>query len=320
MRVLLAVVIVLAQDSEPSGVDRIRLDAVALKPSVRSSLARQFLDAATSLPKMRTRTLYHDPANKTYRTQQAAEKLDANSRERLKEFLVDETFYYNTRFGSPLAYARPLELLGRSGIETLSGRKVLDFGCGGLGPLRLMASCGAEVVGVDVDPMLEALYSEPGDLGAVEKGRLSLFIGRYPLDETMNAKVGREYDLVLSKNTLKRGYVHPESGRTFIDLGVSDEAFLATLFASLKPAGRVMIFNLGPAPNSPDQPYKPMADCRSPFARLAWERAGFLVEAFDRDDTPAARELGALLGWNKGEGAMDLEKDLFATYTLVRKP
>ena len=39
--------------------------------------------------------------------------------------------------------------------------------------------------------------------------------------------------------------------------------------------------------------------------------------AFDADDTAAAREMGKTLGWGE---SMDLSKDLFGTYTLVRKP
>jgi SAM-dependent methyltransferase len=320
MAVLLSTLVLMAQASEPSGVARIRIDAEALTPWVQSRPAHDFLNAGTRLPAIRTRTLYHDPASKKYFTRHAAEQLEAPAREKLQEIEVDEAFYYNTRYGSPLAYARPLELLGRSGLEGLARQRILDFGCGGIGPLRMMASCGADVVGVDVDPMLESLYSEPGDLGVIGSGRLALHIGRYPASEAMRAKVGEGYDVILSKNTLKRGYVHPESGRAFIDLGMSDEQFLATLLAALKPGGRMMIFNLGPAPNAPGQPYRPMADCRCPFPRLAWEQAGFVVEAFDRDDTLAAREMGALLGWNKGLGSMDLETDLFATYTIVRKP
>jgi hypothetical protein len=183
-----------------------------------------------------------------------------------------------------------------------------------------MAGLGADAVGVDVDPMLAALYSEPGDQGPVEKGRVALVIGRYPADEAVKARVGSGLDLFLSKNTLKRGYVHPDSGRAFIDLGVDAAAFLKTLHAALKPGGYVLIYNLGPAPSPPGQPYKAMADIRTPFSREDWEAAGFRVEAFDRDDTGGARRMAAVLGWDKGPGAMDLEKGLFATYTLVRRP
>jgi SAM-dependent methyltransferase len=320
MPLLFIALLVAAQDAELVGVARIRRDAEALAPLVTTGLAREFLKASSTLPAVRPRTLYYDPTTKTYMTEQAAAKLDAEERDKLQKQPVDETFYYNTRYGSPLAYARPLELLGKAGLDGLAGRKVLDFGCGGLGPQRLMAALGADVVGVDVDPMLAALYSEPEDQGAVKDGRVSLVIGRYPADEEIKAKVGGGYDLILSKNTLKRGYVHPDSGRTFIDLGMGDDTVLKTLHAALKSGGRVLIYNLGPAPSEAGQPYKAMADIRTPFSRAGWEGAGFQVEAFDQDDTAAARDMAAALGWDKGPGAMDLKKDLFATYTLVRKP
>ena len=317
---LLFALIVVAQTPEPSGVAQIRRDAKAMGLHVTTDLARDFLRAGSALPEIHDRTLYQDVAKKTYLSEKAVQKLEAASRDQFKKISVDEMFYYNTRYGSPLAYARPLELLGKSGLGDLSGRKILDFGCGGIGPMRMMASLGAEAVGVDVDPMLSALFSEPDDLGVFKKGSVSLIIGHYPADEAIKAKVGGSYDVILAKNTLKRGYVHPDSGRTFIDLGMSDQEVLKALFAALKPGGRLMIFNLGPAPNAPNGPYRPMADIRCPFPHDALKAAGFVVEAFDRDDTRAAREMGADLGWNKGEGAMDLEKDLFASYSLVRKP
>jgi SAM-dependent methyltransferase len=317
---LLLALIVVAQTPEPSGVAQIRRDAKAMGQHVTTDLARAFLRAGSALPEIHDRTLYQDVAKKTYLSEKAVQKLEAASRDQLKKISVDETFYYNTRYGSPLAYARPLELLGKSGLGGLSGRKILDFGCGGIGPMRMMASLGAEAVGVDVDPMLSALFSEPDDLGVFKKGSVSLIIGHYPADEAIKAKVGGGYDVILAKNTLKRGYVHPDSGRTFIDLGMSDQEVLKALFAALKPGGRLMIFNLGPAPNAPKEPYRPMADIRCPFPHDALKAAGFVVEAFDRDDTRAAREMGVDLGWNKGEGAMDLEKDLFASYSLLRKP
>ena len=41
--------------------------------------------------------------------------------------------------------------------------------------------------------------------------------------------------------------------------------------------------------------------------------------AFDRDDSPAARRMAHALGWDAGDHPMDLEHDLFATYTLLRR-
>jgi hypothetical protein len=80
---------------------------------------------------------------------------------------LDEFFYYNTRYGSPLAYLRPIELLAAHGVKDLDGVHLMDFGYGTVGHLRLLATLGAEVVGVEVDPMLRALYSQPGDQGKV---------------------------------------------------------------------------------------------------------------------------------------------------------
>ncbi len=309
-----------AQEAEPAGVARIRRDAEALAPQFATPLARKFLGAGASLPAVGPRAIYHDPATKAFRTERDVAGLDAAAREGLKKLPVDEGFYYNTRYGSPLAYARPLELLGAAGLDGLDGRKLVDFGCGGVGPLRLLASLGADAVGVDVDPMLAALYSEPGDLGPFRTGRVSLVIGRYPADEAVRKAVGGGWDVFLSKNTLKRGYVRPDSGRAAIDLGMADASFLEALRDGLKPGGFALIYNLGPAPAPPGQPYRPMADTRSPFSKADWEAAGFRVDAHDRDDTPAARALGAALSWGEGPGAMDLETDLFATYTLARKP
>jgi hypothetical protein len=313
---------------ELEGVARIRSDAKALADRVTTDLAKEFLSATSTLPPIPKRMLYLDPVKKTYVTEADAARLDTQARHNLKPSPADETFYYNTKYGSPLAYSRPLEVLGRAGIADFVGRKVLDFGYGGVGPLRLLAAMGADVVGVDVDPMLPALYSQSSDQGIVPgkhrpDGHITLINGHYPSGAAIKAKVGGGYDVILAKNTLKRGYVHPEGvaeKRRLIDLGMDDASFLRAVHNSLKPGGWMLIYNLCPAPSPPGQPYKPWADGRSPFSRTEWEKAGFRVEAFDKHDSTAARVLGHVLGWDRGEGAMDLEKDLFATYTLVRKP
>lgn len=69
------------------------------------------------------------------------------------------------------------------------------------------------------------------------------------------------------------------------------------------------------------QTVHPVADGRSPSSRETWEEAGFEVIAFDQDDSPAIRTLARTLGWDKDpESPMDVENDLFATYTLVARP
>ena len=131
--------------------------------------------------------------------------------------------------------------------------------------------------------------------------------------------VGGGYDLFVSKNVLKRGYIHPErfaSEKHLISLGVDDESFVRTLHEMLAPGGKVLIYNLAPPPAPLDKPYIPWADGRCPFAREVWEKLGFRVVVFDRDDTPAAHKMAHALGWDREEGG----GELFATYTLVEKP
>lgn len=311
-----------------SAVTRMQKEARNLKPLVKSGLAKAFLDATASLPVITPRTIYRDAEKQSYLSRAEAEGVSEEERKRLTPVTITEDRYYDTKYGSPLAYVRALDILGQAGVKSVTGRKILDFGYGTVGHLRLLASLGAETVGVDVDPFLKALYSEPGDTGKVtgksgKDGKVTLLNGRFPAEETLKTQVGGGYDLILSKNTLKNGYLHPEKPvdkRLLVDLGVDDETFVRALYAALKPGGRVLIYNLYPAQSPPDQPYKPWADGRCPFPVALWEKVGFKVIAFDQNDTKNAHALGRALEWDKGQNAMDFEKDLFALYTLVEKP
>jgi SAM-dependent methyltransferase len=311
-----------------TAVIRMQGEAKRLAPLVKSELAKEFLDAATLLPTIAPRTIYRDAAKQTYLSRADFERKSEEERRALTPVPITEDRYYDTKYGSPLAYVRALEILGQAGMKNVSGKKILDFGYGTVGHLRLLASLGAEVVGVDVDPFLTALYSEPGDTGTIKakkgkEGKVTLLSGRFPTEEAIKTAVGGGYDLIMSKNTLKNGYIHPEKPvdkRLLVDLGVDDETFVRALFAALKPGGRVLIYNLYPAQSPPDQPYKPWADGRCPFPVSLWEKVGFKVLAFDQNDTKNAHAMGRALEWDKGQSAMDFEKDLFALYTLIEKP
>jgi SAM-dependent methyltransferase len=310
-----------------TGVSLLRHEARSLEPLVTSRLAKEFLLATDALPAIAPRKLFLDEGKKVYLTEVEAATLTEEGRRNLKPVPVDESLYYTTKYGSPLAYARPLDLLGQSGLEDVSGKRILDFGYGTIGHLRMLAGLGADVTGVDVDPLLRALYSTTEDQGLVKSrrgrdGRLRLINGRFPQDKSVASNVGGEYDLILSKNTLKKGYVHPErpvEPRRLLGLGVDDAEFVKALHDALRPGGRVMIYNICPAPSPPDQPYKNWADGRCPFAREVWESAGFRIIAFDHDDSEAIRRLAHALGWDQGESPIDLKTDLFAQYSLLEK-
>jgi hypothetical protein len=320
LETLMAVVLLAGAAPDTSQVAALVREAKAVRPLFHSKLVNGFLDAVPSLPHVESRTVFCDSSRTRCWNEAEAAALPDTQRAHLVKRELDEHFYYETRYGSPLAYARPLELLAQAGFADVRGKKFADFGYGTIGHLRLLASLGANVHGIEVDPMLRALYAP--DVGAVGRGTLALHHGQWPAEAPLVAEVGGGYDLFLSKNTLKHGYIHPAepvNPRMLVHLGVDDSVYVAALARTVKPGGWVMIYNLCPAPAPPGEPYIPWADGRCPFERALLERAGFEVLAFDRDDSAAARQMAHALGWDSGGQPMDLAHDLFATYTLLRR-
>lgn len=320
-----------APAAEPTAVEQLRAEAARVGP-IGQEFVQRFLDATAALPDIAPRHLFVDADHTHWYTAAQAEALPAEARAALTPRDLDDAFYWNTRYGTPIAYARPLELAAKQGLPPNPG--IVDFGCGGLGADRLLASLGCRVVGVDVDPLLPVLYSEPGDTGAIASafpggagGTLSLVTGQWPAGASavaaVRAALPAGLDLFLSKNTLKRGYIHPSEPtdpRRLVHLGVEDAEFVAAVVKALRPGGLFVIYNLCPAPAPAGQPYIPWADGHCPFPRVLLESAGLQVLDYDTVDDSAARQLGHALGWDEGEGAMDLEHDLFAWYTIARRP
>ena len=237
-----------------------------------------------------------------------------------KEMIVDEAMYYSGRYGSPVAYARALDLATSAGFQGGVPCRVFDFGYGSIGHLKMLALSGHQCVGVDVAPLLKVLYANSN--GPLGRGSVEVLDGRFPMQQDLVTKIGKNYDLVISKNVLKLGYIHPTrevpDARMVIDLGVDDAAFLSSVSDMLTPKGLFVIYNFCPAKALRDKPYIPWAEGESPFSREAFEKSGFEVLHFDVNDDREARRLAHALKWDD-EGGMDLEKDLFAWYTIVRK-
>jgi len=237
-----------------------------------------------------------------------------------REIFVDESLFYSGRYGSPLAYARALDLAEKHGFAPSKGAKIFDFGYGSIGHLRMFAQMGLNAIGVDVEPLLPVMYE--GCSGPLGDGSVQLLNGRFPAEEKLVELAGDGYDLFLSKNTLKRGYIHPSrepaSPRHVIQLGVTDEKFLERVASMLKPRGLFVIYNFCPPRAALDKPYIPWADGECPFTREELSNAGFEVLEYDVVDDKEARDLGHRLGWD-APGGMKLETDLFAWYTIARK-
>lgn len=300
-------------------------EAEKLAPLATTELAKEFLSGAKATPPFKPRTMYRKATSREWLLPTAFEKLDDTEKARWQPTTVDEMRYQGLFYGTPSAYVLPIERLAKAGGPTsFQGLKIADFGHGGIGQLKIFASQGAQVVGIDVDPIQPLLFGQIGDQGKFgeKDGSVRLVNGRFPADSRIVESVGDRYDIFLSKNTLKRGYVHPEreaNPRMLIDLNASDESYVAAVAKLLKSGGWFVIYNLGPAQNPPDKPFLPMADGRSPFSKETLEGAGFEVITFDEDASPSARKFGALIGWDKPPTSMKLEADLFGWVTICRK-
>jgi SAM-dependent methyltransferase len=310
-----------APTSQPSGLPA---EARKLQPLARSPLGREFLKSAESAPPYTPRTVYRRGKAREWLAADAFARLATADRAAWTPMTIDEDTYQGLFYGSPLAYLLPLERLGAAGLGTLRDARVADFGHGGIGQLRLFAALGAQAVGIDVDPLQPVLYSAAADQGPLGKagGSVKLIHGRFPADPQVVAAVGGSFDLFLSKNTLKRGYIHPAERvdpRMLVNLGADDPAFLKAVASALKPGGWFVIYNLCPAPNAAGKPYIPWADGRCPFSAEDLAAAGFETLVRDAVDDKAARALGAALGWDKPPDGMKLNADLFALVTIARK-
>ena len=237
-----------------------------------------------------------------------------------REVQLDESLFYSGRYGSPLAYSRAVDLAEKFGFTPLEEAQVFDFGYGSIGHLQMFALAGLQATGVDVDPLLPVLYE--GQCGILGNGSVTLLNGKFPAEPNLVEQAGEGYDLFISKNTLKRGYIHPSrkpaSHRHVIELGVTDEQFLSQVVKMLKPQGLFVIYNFCPPKAAADQPYVPWAEGESPFSREQLMASGLEILAFDEVDDIAARELAHRLGWDGPDG-MKLDSELFAWYTIAKR-
>lgn len=320
-------------------VEGLTSEAKALRPLIKTAAVQALLDAVPSLPEPSPRLLFRSKDRQSALSQREYDAMPEAERADYQPYPRPPVFYYYTGYGSPLIYARPLDVIaakaGWDGADGFKGKRIVDFGYGLIGHLRLLAMRGADVTGIEVSPVLRALYSEPGDTGEVKgpegsglEGRLRTLHGFWPGEEGVSAMAGDGYDLFISKNTLKRGYIHPPKDRQvdprqLIQLGVDDERFLTEMHRVLKTGGYALIYNISPAQNPPgddkNKPYLPHADGQFPFERALVEKVGFEVLAFDTPDHDAIVDLWMALKVSGDKSREDVAKEVFAWWTLLRK-
>jgi SAM-dependent methyltransferase len=293
--------------------------AQTLAPLVKQDVGKEFLSATAQLPTRAPRDVYTDAKKRLSMTPTQWAALPDAEKNTYAKATHNEAFYYATYYGSPIAYVRALDVAGQFGVKSLKDARVLDIGYGAIGGVQLMAYAGAQVSALDVDSLLPALYRQREDQGVFLGtsggiGTLKLYDGLFAGDAGLTKAIGGDFDLIVAKNTLKRGFLRPLPGRkAFVDFGVNDETFLRALHNALAPGGIALIYNIAGAFN----PERPSTDGRSPFDKDALEKAGLNILAFNANDDAPVRALGTALGWQKDMG--DLEKNLFALYTVVQR-
>ncbi len=307
----------------------LRAQALALEPLLATKAARDLLALVPLLPAVETRTVWRARtggylAEAWTASEHAA--LSADQRAACDPLQVDTRRWYETFYGTPLAALHAWDIAASAAdFASFRGKRVLDFGFGSIGQLELLARAGADVVGVEVMPALRAIYADvaaPTRLEGSEgrAGSRHLLFGRWPAEADLRTAVGDGFDLILAKNTIKRGFLAPPleiDARFQVDLGVPHDVFLERLHDALAPGGFVLFYNLGGAPAPTGEPYRPSTDIASPWDRGTYAGHGFDVLALDANDDEAARELGFALGW---EASMELETGLYASYTLLQRP
>ncbi len=192
----------------PKITDKLRRDAASLMPIVSSSLAKDFLAATARLSEPTPRIVYRNREKGSAVSARDYESMDADARAGFTAREFGPAVYFEAAYGSPLVYVRALDLAAPH-LPNGARPKVLDFGYGSIGQLQLLAHCGFEAHGVDIEPIFPALYSEPGDTGSMGTGSVSIHTGQWPAQDALHRAIGGGYTLITSKNTLKNGYLHP---------------------------------------------------------------------------------------------------------------
>lgn len=320
-----------AQDSPaPSARETIRAEAQALRPLAESDLGRAFLDASMELPPMTPRKVWFDRKRRSALAPEEYAALPDSSKPGYEEMDVTEDWYYRL-YSSPLAYLRALDFAAAAGMQSVDGARIADFGFGNMGQVRALAALGAHVTGIEIGGMLDAMYRLPDDRGPFPRaqsagggdpGHVQLVFGQFPTTDAIVREVGDGYDLFMSKNTLKLGYIHPEretNPRNLVHLGVDDSTYVARVHDALRPGGLFLIYNLYGRQAPPAEPYKPWATGECPFDRGLMERAGFEIVKWNADDSGKAREMGRALGWNANMADSTFVNEFNAMVTVARR-
>lgn len=291
----------------------------------------EWLEKAEELPEVKGAVLVVGPREEggfdreVYTLQQSLE-FTGDELEDFRQVEYGPKRYYATNYGTPIAYAPALLAAAEAGgFNSFRNKRVLDFGYGQLGQLEMLARCGAAVFGVEADPVIHTLYhaTRIGDGVTAEdgtKGSVHLELGEWFSDWRLRERLGGNFDVIIARNVLKRGYVQPDEpmrGFDPIDIGGEPEDAARAIYNALDDGGVAVVYNLGGgAWHREDGTYNAPADVRDPFGREAWEAAGFEIVHFQSNGSQLMREVFSV-ATDRDLAEFDAYNVL---YTVVRKP
>jgi hypothetical protein len=90
--------------------DKMKRDAVAMDSIVKADLAKAFLAATSKLAEPEARTVYRNREKGVALSKRAYEAMGAEEKASFTAREYPTAFYYETGYGSPLVYARVLDL------------------------------------------------------------------------------------------------------------------------------------------------------------------------------------------------------------------
>lgn len=171
-------------------------------------------------------------------------------------------------------------LLERLGVQTWADQRVLDIGAADGAFLEAIASAGAEASGLEKASIQVS--------AAETRGVFRMFRG-----DTAQID-GETFDLIVSRNTLKKGFIRPDTGSPMIRLGATIEQTLSSISNAMQEDALFCIFNVSPTDQaSASQPH---ADGRCPFTVAELEHHGFEVLLFDENLTALTKACARAVG------------------------
>ncbi|MFG0256963.1 MAG: hypothetical protein ACF8GE_03580 [Phycisphaerales bacterium JB043] len=252
----------------------------------------------------------------------------------------------------PLAYFCALDMVRELGVDMLDGMRITDSGFGSVENLHVLASAGADVVGIQTEGAMDGPVHARIELGQIPRaesvaegdgGTLTIKTGTYPTSDEIIELAGGQIDLFVSKNSLRRGYFpaipDPTPCRYFrgsasiiigddpykdLPLCVTefvpkDAEYLQTVYDALAPGGLFLVYNLYIDRGDREEMWvRPdgVGECQFDLEMVI--RAGFEIISWNQDDSAHARTMQEAL--REYETGCRPSEEYSAMATILRKP